>query len=64
MLPYRDALGEQEADAHSLVTVLHVRDIRDRAGADVAIVTEVLDDRNREIIGGRDDGDVIVSGCS
>ena len=62
VLPYRDSMGEQEADAHTFITLLHVRDRRARAGIDVAIVAEVLDDRNREIVAVVDDGDVIVSG--
>ena len=41
------ASSEQDADTRSLVTLLHLRDISDRGGHDFAIVTEMLDVRNR-----------------
>lgn len=44
-----DVLGPQEADAHTLVTLLHLRDIRERAGVEFSIVSEMLDVRNRTL---------------
>src|SRR5436190_4999762 len=49
VLCYSEALDVQEADARTLVTVLHLRDIADRSGSRLAIVSEMLDDRNREL---------------
>lgn len=42
-------LGAQEADARTLVTLLHLRDIADRKGVDLSIVSEMLDVRNRQL---------------
>ncbi|MEO8083473.1 MAG: potassium transporter TrkA [Ardenticatenales bacterium] len=39
----------QVADARTVVILLHVRDIVDASGADVGIVTEMLDARNRDL---------------
>ena len=39
----------QAADARTLVTLLHLRDIADSAGKRLNIVSEMRDDRNREL---------------
>ena len=39
----------QKADAHTLVTLLHLRDLADRYGHPFSIVSEMLDMRNREL---------------
>ncbi|HEX8386584.1 MAG TPA: hypothetical protein VF576_10385 [Rubricoccaceae bacterium] len=39
----------QQSDARTLITLLHLRDIADRQGLDLAIVSEMLDVRNREL---------------
>lgn len=44
-----DAPSAQEADARTLITLLHLRDIAERLGRDFSIVTEMLDIRNREL---------------
>jgi voltage-gated potassium channel Kch len=44
-----DNLDPQEADARTLVTLLHLRDIADHNDCDFAIVSEMLDSRNREL---------------
>jgi len=49
VLPYRHRLDDQAADAKTLVTLLHVRDIADRHDVDLNIVSEMLDDANREL---------------
>jgi voltage-gated potassium channel Kch len=49
VLSYSDTLDPQDADAHTLVTLLHLRDIADHSGVDFAIVSEMLDLRNREL---------------
>jgi voltage-gated potassium channel Kch len=43
------ALDPQDADARTLVTLLHLRDMADREGRSFAIVSEMLDIRNREL---------------
>ena len=58
---YSDELGQQEADARTLVTLLHLRDIASKAGARFSIVSEILDDRNRELAQVTRVDDVIVS---
>ncbi|HSB91053.1 MAG TPA: hypothetical protein VLD63_13630 [Anaerolineales bacterium] len=45
----QDGLGPQEADARTLVTLLHLRDIADRKKVDLSIVSEMLDVRNRQL---------------
>lgn len=44
-----DRLDPQQADARTLVTLLHLRDIADRAGFHFSIVSEMLDSRNRDL---------------
>jgi len=51
----------QRADARTLVTLLHLRDIADRRGAEFSIVSEMLDDRNRQLAEVTQVDDVIVS---
>ena len=45
--------GEQgdlhQADAHTLITLLHLRDLRERNGYTFSIVSEMLDTRNRAL---------------
>ena len=61
VLAYADALSIQEADARTLVTLLHLRDIVSIADANVSIVSEMLDDRNRTLAEVTQVDDVIVS---
>lgn len=50
VLCYSDHLDVQKADAKTLVTLLHMRDLELKSGANrYAIVTEMLDFRNREL---------------
>ncbi|MBI5713927.1 MAG: potassium transporter TrkA [Chloroflexi bacterium] len=44
-----DTLEQQESDARTLVTLLHLRDISDKQGNTFSIVSEMLDMRNREL---------------
>lgn len=44
-----DNFDVQQADARTLITLLHLRDLSERAGKDFAIVSEMLDVRNREL---------------
>lgn len=47
VLSYSDTLDREEADAHTLMTLLHLRDIADRYGHPFSIVSEMLEIRNR-----------------
>jgi threonine dehydrogenase-like Zn-dependent dehydrogenase len=42
-------LGSQRADAKTLITLLHLREMADRTGVDLNVVSEMLDDGNREL---------------
>lgn len=61
VLAYRETLDAQRADSKTLITLLQLRDIEDRAGADLNIVSEMLDDRNRELAEVTNADDFIVS---
>ena len=62
VLSYSDDLDTQAADARTLVTLLHVRDLLAGLGAATPVVTEMLDDRNRALAQVTDIDDVVVSG--
>lgn len=62
VLCYSDDLAVQAADARTLVTLLHVRDIVSRFDDQPPIVSEMLDDRNRVLAQVADIDDVVVSG--
>jgi ion channel POLLUX/CASTOR len=53
--------GGQRADARTLVTLLHLREIAAKTGGRFSIVSEMLDDRNRELAQVTQVDDVIVS---
>src|SRR4051794_5664564 len=61
VLCYSDLLPTQRADARTLVTLLHLRDMVDRSGVAFTITSEMLDDRNRELAEVTKVDDVIVS---
>jgi len=54
-------LPAQRADARTLITLLHLRDIAERQGLELNVVSEMLDDRNRELAEVTDADDFIVS---
>jgi ion channel POLLUX/CASTOR len=58
---YSELLDHQRADARTLVTLLHLRDIVAVTGARLTITSEMLDDRNRELAQVTKVDDVIVS---
>jgi hypothetical protein len=60
-LSYIPKLTTQEADAHTLVTLLHLRDIAEKGGHTFSIVSEMLDIRNRELAEVAQVDDFIVS---
>ena len=61
VLAYREHLEVQQADAKTLFTLLHLRDIEEQQGVDLNIVSEMLDDRNRELAEVTKADDFIVS---
>ncbi|HVE72178.1 MAG TPA: potassium transporter TrkA [Thermoanaerobaculia bacterium] len=62
VLCYSDDLPVQKADAKTLVTLLHLRDIEAKSGANrYSIVSEMLDVRNRELAEITQADDFIVS---
>ena len=62
VLCYSDDLPVQKADARTLVTLLHLRDIEAKSGANrYSIVSEMLDVRNRELAEVTQADDFIVS---
>ncbi len=56
-----DGLDAQRADARTLVTLLQLRDIAERRRAEFTIVSEMIDDRNRQLAEVTRVDDVIVS---
>jgi K+/H+ antiporter YhaU regulatory subunit KhtT len=61
LLCYKDELDLQEADAHTLVTLLHLRSISETTGKVINIVSEMLDIQNRELAEVTKADDFIVS---
>lgn len=49
VLGYSDTLEAQQADTRTLITLLHLRRIAERAGVHVSVVSEMTDVRNREL---------------
>lgn len=49
ILSYSEVFDPQRADARTLVTLLHLRDIASRSGHRFSIVSEMLDLRNRSL---------------
>ena len=62
VMSYSDVLDEQRADARTLVTLLHLRDIEAKRGESFSIVSEMLDVRNRALAVVTRADDFIVSG--
>lgn len=49
LLCYSDSMGVQEADAQTLITLLHLREIAEASGRQFSIVSEMIDVRNRNL---------------
>ena len=62
VMAYAELLDEQRADARTLVTLLHLRDIEAQRGESFTIVSEMLDVRNRALAQVTRADDFIVSG--
>jgi hypothetical protein len=61
VLSYSDDLDPQKADAKTLATLLHLRDISEKSKSDFSIVSEMLDERNRQLAQSMRIDDFIVS---
>jgi hypothetical protein len=61
LLCYKEKLKLQEADSHTLITLLHLRRISDETGANLNIISEMLDIQNRELAEVTKADDFIVS---
>ena len=62
VMSYSDFFDDQRADARTLVTLLHLRDIEERLGESFTMVSEMLDLRNRALAHVTRADDFIVSG--
>jgi ion channel POLLUX/CASTOR len=62
VLAYSDLLDPEQADARTLVTLLHLRDIKTHHRAGFSITSEMLNERNRELAEVTEADDFIVSG--
>lgn len=60
-LSYAEKRGVQEADAITLVTLLHLRDIEEKIGDSFSVVSEMLDARNQKLAEVTGTDDFIVS---
>ena len=61
LLPYSDSLPAQEADAITLISLLHLRDLANIHGYSFSIVSELLDIQNQELAESAKSDDFIVS---
>ena len=61
VLAYNEVLSAQRADAKTLITLLHLRDIAKIQGTALNIVSEMMDDKNRQLAEVTDADDFIVS---
>ncbi len=61
LLCYKEEMDVQEADAQTLIALLHIRRILEETGTDMKIVSEMLDMRNRELAEVTKADDFIVS---
>jgi voltage-gated potassium channel Kch len=61
VLAYSEELDVQQADTKTLITLLQLRDIEAKSGVEFNIVSEMLDDRNRELAEVTKADDFIVS---
>ncbi len=61
LLCYSDRMSPQQADAQTLIALLHLRDLADTCGYTYSIVTEMLDIRNRNLAAVTRADDFIVS---
>ncbi len=61
VIPYIDTLDAQNADASTLTTLLHLRDIRTKEGYNFSILSEMIDIKNRKLVEVEKIDDFVVS---
>ena len=61
LLCYKEEMEIQDADAQTLISLLHIRRIMEETGKDIKVVSEMLDLRNRELAEVTKADDFIVS---
>jgi voltage-gated potassium channel Kch len=61
LLCYKEEMDMQDADAQTLISLLHIRRIMEETGKDIKIVSEMLDLRNRDLAAVTKADDFIVS---
>ena len=61
LLCYQEHYPLQEADAQTLITLLHMRDILERSSKKISLVSEMLDMKNRQLADVTSADDFIVS---
>lgn len=61
LLCYKEEMEMQDADAQTLISLLHIRRIMEETGNDIKIVSEMLDLRNRDLATVTKADDFIVS---
>ncbi|MDQ3048763.1 MAG: potassium transporter TrkA [Bacteroidota bacterium] len=61
LLCYKEEMDIQDADAQTLISLLHIRRIMEETGKDIKIVSEMLDLRNRDLAEVTKADDFIVS---
>lgn len=61
ILCYKDDMGIQDADASTLITLLHIRKILDDLNVDIKVVSQMLDVKNRALASITKADDFIVS---
>lgn len=62
LLSYSDFLEMHEADARTLITLLHLRDMSDKMGCNFSIVSEIMDSRSRDLVNAERADDFVISG--
>ena len=60
ILSYSDELGAQQADAKTLLTLLHLRDIAEQSRHEFSIVSEMQDARNQKLTEGNRVDDFVI----
>lgn len=61
ILGNRDKLNIQEADSYTLLTFIHVKNLRDKQTQNINVCCEILDPKNAELIDGTRDDEFVAS---
>lgn len=61
LMSYSDEMSEQNADSHTLIALLHIRDIANIQGKQFSVASEMMDINNRELAKITKANDFIVS---